>query len=128
MRSGDTIISRNSIIARRYLIASMLLAAGGAVYELFSHGVYSYYMIYAFMIPLALGALTHLADSRGYFTKGGRTAEMILLAAVATLSIGSVMKGVLEIYGTTNTLLSAYPVAGVILLAAALIYTVIKAR
>ena len=30
----------NVIKARRYLIAALMLAAAGALYELFSHGVY----------------------------------------------------------------------------------------
>lgn len=40
-----------------YLIISMFLAAAGAVYEHFSFGVYSYYMIYAFAVPLVGGTL-----------------------------------------------------------------------
>ena len=36
---------------------TILFALFGAVYELFSHEVYSYYMIYAFGIPLILGVL-----------------------------------------------------------------------
>ena len=38
----------------------MVIAAAAAVYGLFGHGVYSYYMTYAFMIPLLAGALPHL--------------------------------------------------------------------
>ena len=30
-----------------YLLVTILCAAFGAVYELFSHGVFSYYMLYA---------------------------------------------------------------------------------
>ena len=44
----------------RYLAASIVIAAAAAVYGLFSHGVYSYFMTYAFMIPLLGGALPHL--------------------------------------------------------------------
>ena len=40
-----------------YLLAAVCCAAFGAIYECFSHGVYSYYMTYAFMIPLLAGAL-----------------------------------------------------------------------
>ena len=104
------------IVARRYLTASLLLAAGGAVYELFSHGVYSYYMIYAFAIPLVLGCLPHLLDSRGVFEVSGSVNENLLLASISTLSIGSIIKGVLEIYGTTNSLMLFYPIAGGILM------------
>ena len=44
-----------------YLTASVFCALFGAVYELFSHGVYSYWMIYAFAFPLLLGAIPCLA-------------------------------------------------------------------
>ena len=40
-----------------YLAAALLCAFFGAVYERFSHEVYSYSMIYAFAVPLGLGAL-----------------------------------------------------------------------
>ena len=38
-----------------YLSVTVFSALFGAVYELFSHGVYSYCMIYAFAFPLLLG-------------------------------------------------------------------------
>ena len=44
----------------RYLAASVVIAAAAAVYGLFSHGVYSYFMTYAFAIPLLIGAMPHL--------------------------------------------------------------------
>ena len=37
------------------LTAAVFCALFGAVYEVFSHGVFSFYMIYAFAIPLCLG-------------------------------------------------------------------------
>ena len=40
-----------------HLAAAALCALFGTVYERFSHGVYSYYMIYAFALPMMLGAL-----------------------------------------------------------------------
>ena len=38
------------------LAASALCAVFGGIYELFSHGVYSPFMLFSFMIPLVLGA------------------------------------------------------------------------
>ena len=111
----------NIVKARRYLIASIALAVAGAVYEAFSHGVYSNYMIYAFMIPLVMGSLPYLADNRGIIKKAGPVAEGLLLAAIVTLTIGSIVRGVLEIYGTTNTLTTAYPILGAVLLLAVFI-------
>ena len=108
--------TENVIKARRYLVAALLLAAAGAVYESFSHGVYSNYMIYAFAYPLIMGCLPYLADSRGIIKTAGPVGETLLLASIATLSIGSVIKGVLEIYGTTSFLTAVYPILGATLL------------
>ena len=43
----------------RYLVATVVTVAFGAVYEWFSFGVYSYYMIYAFAVPLLGGVLPY---------------------------------------------------------------------
>lgn len=103
----------------KYFAAAMVIAVAAAVYGLFSHGVYSYYMTYAFMIPLLAGALPHLLTA----LKGSDQKTMltglndIQLAFVATLTAGSLLKGVLDIYGTTNRLLIAYPVLAALILA-----------
>ena len=122
------------------------MAAAGQIYEHFSHGVYSNYMIFAFMIPLAAGAFPNLiaaaankkrAHSGFYYSASGSNhadsgsnraasglrsaASGLQLAAVATLTVGSLVKGALEIYGTTNRLTAVYPVAGIALLTAALL-------
>ena len=107
----------------RYLAASIVIAAAAAVYGLFSHGVYSYFMTYAFMIPLLAGALPHLITAM----KGGDSAAAekligsrnLQLAFIVTLTVGSLLKGALDIYGTTSRLLIAYPVIAAALLAIA---------
>ena len=95
------------------------------------------YMIYAFMVPLVCGALPDiLAATRGCRSKKrsgcARTAHAtrdaasyaasgLRLAAVVTLTAGSFIKGILDIYGTTNRLLVVYPIIGLALAIAALI-------
>ena len=176
----------------KYLAASIVIAAAGAVYGLFGHGVYSYYMTYAFMIPLLAGAVPHLlAAMKGERALGEIAADEAAcsalnsanaladaaaevhadecseatavrpdaerqeealsmddgnaehnadmadapedageptrkprldlgsaqLAFIVTLTAGSLLKGVLDIYGTTNRLLIAYPVAALLILA-----------
>jgi hypothetical protein len=181
----------------RYLAASIVIAAAGAVYGLFGHGVYSYYMTYAFMIPLLAGAVPHLlAAMRGEREEGETAADgsaeaeaacsalnsanaladaaaevhadecsestavrpdaerqeealsmddgnaehnadmadapentdepaskplldlsSAQLAFIVTLTAGSLLKGVLDIYGTTNRLLIAYPAVALLILA-----------
>ena len=118
-----------------YLAVSLVVAAAGAIYGLFSHGVYSYYMTYAFMIPLLAGAMPHLISawnqargvlqgssevqlesdngqqesSNGLIALGKNLSGDAQIAVIAALTTGSLMKGVLDIYGTTNRLLIAYP-------------------
>ena len=166
----------------RYLIASVMIALAAAVYGLFSHGVYSYFMTYAFMIPLLGGALPHLikvlrdtekktadtallpapagtdSETRGTAraaqgdepcgkadpytivlsdeeaeaiksgsNKKGLSLKKLLnegdlrLAAIVTLTAGSLLKGALDIYGTTNRLLIAYPVIAALIIIAAIV-------
>ena len=115
----------------KYFAASVVIAAAAAVYGLFSHGVYSYFMTYAFMIPLLAGALPHLLTAmKEEGKKADKTAEKkpsglstildlydVQLAFVATLTAGSLLKGALDIYGTTNRLLMIYPVIALLILA-----------
>ena len=140
----------------KYLAASIVIAAAGAVYGLFGHGVYSYYMTYAFMIPLLAGAVPHLLAAIRCEREAGETAAdsaagsalsladecaeeaanstkalenkedpackprldlgSAQLAFIVTLTAGSLLKGVLDIYGTTNRLLIAYPAAALLIL------------
>lgn len=112
-------------IAGNYIAASLFCALFGAVYELFSHEVYSYSMIYAFAIPLAGGALPFLAVAMGHIRRfRGRISRSLYHAAIMTFTIGSIMKGVLEIYGTTSALLPAYWIAGGLLIAGAVILNI----
>ena len=120
----------------RYLTAAILAAGAGAVYELFSHGVYSYFMIYAFLVPLAGGALPNLlvasascrARRFSTETEGNTRSSELHLAAIDTLTAGCFMKGVLEIYGTTNRLMAVYAVLGLMLLTAAIISYIVAHR
>ena len=171
----------------RYLAASIVIAAAAAVYGLFSHGVYSYFMTYAFMIPLLGGALPHLIaamksgdsaaensvyeksacdnseaaaekivydnseaaadkiadenseaavaksideNSADEAVKSAESAQTVRtgftkifdakeaqLAVIVTLTAGSLIKGVLDIYGTTNRLLIVYPAIALLIIA-----------
>ena len=105
-------------IALTYLAGSVFLAVFGFIYELFSHEVYSASMIYAFLIPLVGGcgaflALDLFAPEDWVFAKMPRN---LYHCGIMTLSIGSVFRGVLEIYGTTNQLSVVYLIAGAVLI------------
>ena len=98
-----------------YLGVSVFLALFGAVYELFSHGVYSYFMIYSFAVPLLGGCLPWLLAAKGFIPGPGTWSGLLMAFAVSVLSTGSVFRGVLEIYGTTNRLSAVYLWAGIAL-------------
>ncbi len=98
--------------------AAVFFAAFGAVYERFSHEVYSYAMIYAFAVPLVPGAL--LLTLMICCTKRLPSAGALVLwhAGLAAFTVWLTFSGVLEIYGTTNRLTAVYPAAGAVLTAA----------
>ena len=103
-----------------YLAASLFCVLFGAVYEIFSHGVYSYFMIYAFLIPLAGGALPWLLMGLSLCKCDRRLPETAIQAlyhcGIISLTVGSLMTGVLSIYGTTNRLTSVYWAIGAALI------------
>lgn len=111
-------VNRNTLLKTHLMLnvsGTIFLALFGAIYELFSHGVYSYFMIYAFAIPLIMGVLLYVV----LILKGKYPRKSFLNVwntSIATFSIGSVFQGVLEIYGTSNPLVIVYPAAGLILM------------
>ena len=100
------------------LIATVLTAGFGFIYEQFSHGVYSVKMIYAFAVPLVLGVLPLF-----WMIRHGKTAsEETLLCwhcGLAAWTVGLLFCGALEIYGTDNRLAVVYWLAGALLMACA---------
>ena len=103
-------------------------AVFGIIYELFSHEVYSYAMIYAFMLPLFLGLLPCLVLLRMKMRLPGETAVKAWNSGIAVLTLGMLCKGVLEIFGTTNSLIYVYPVAGAVLLLTGLIMFIVQMK
>ena len=100
----------------RYAAAVVGTILFSAVYELFSHEVYSSYMIYAFLFPLLGGLLpfTLLMHAPARLRP-----DMLVLclynSGLAALTAGSLFCGVLEIYGTTNRLSHVYWLVGALL-------------
>ena len=91
------------------LIFGLFCALFGAIYEVFSHEVYSYYMIYAFAIPIVLGTLAEILFARYIRIQPPGLALSMWNMAVLTLTVGCLFKGVIEIYGTTNRMVVVYP-------------------
>lgn len=108
---------RASKTAFVYLLVSLFFVLFGAVYEIYSHEVYSYYMLYAFTVPLIGGTLVFSILSFLKMQKyPNAIAGNLYHSGIVTLTVGSVVQGVLEIYGTTNALLEYYWSVGTMLI------------
>ena len=162
--------------AKLCLIAALVCAVFGGIYEMFSHQVYSAYMIGAFAIPLLLGAVPAYGivkwirhqtcdmmdkdmmtaqpaekywlwevvssdstpaqekdmssagipygvtdEDSGWdgFCLPGRICRNAWFSGIAALTVGCIFRGILEIYGTTNRLITVYPVAAAALMCVA---------
>lgn len=110
-----------------YICISIFCALFGGVYEYFGHGVISFHMIYAFALPLVLGAL--------FFTIVGKSSAVpypcrisasCLHLSIATATVGSIVQGVLDIYGTTNRLSVIYIFACAVLFAASIVTYIVQ--
>lgn len=110
-----------------YLLVSLFWILFGAVYELFSHEVYSFFMIYAFVIPLVGGTVPFLTLSIVKAKKyPNAVCRNLYHAGIATLTVGSVLSGVLEIYGTTNALVDIYWFVGIPLTVVPVVIYILK--
>lgn len=114
-------MSNKQILQKRlvkYLAISGILAVFRAIYEAFSHQVYSAPMIFLFAIPLIFGALPTILSMK--FLKlhiKNPWQNLIHIFAVATLTVGSALAGVFEIYGSSNAFVIWYFVVGGAMLA-----------
>ncbi len=112
MYTSDSLHKRTLKNALGNALAAVITAIFGAVYEHFSHEVYSYYMIYAFAVPLIMGTIPYLLVGISDIRQPERLTINTYNSAVAAFTVGCVFKGVLDIYGTTNKLIIVYPVLG----------------
>ena len=97
----------------------------GIIYESFSHNVYSNYMMYAFLIPLfgmVVYGIIYIFELNKYYSE---FAMKIFNSSIITFTFGSVIKGVLEIYGTTNKLITIYLIFGIIMIILSVITNII---
>ena len=101
-----------------WLEISLFCILFAVIYEMFSFGVYSMPMILMFLYPLLLGALPCLIFHR---STGRLWNDGILL-----LTGGSLLAGVLEIYGTSRFLTDMIWWLGIVFLILELITSVLK--
>ena len=117
---------RSARCAFVYLLIAIFVAFFGAVYEHYSHGVYSYSMLYAFAYPLIGGTMLFSLFFMCGFSHPPAFARNAWHSGVATLTVGSIVKGVLEIYGTDSSLRAIYTPVGVMFLLVAVMFYILK--
>ena len=101
---------------KHYIVGIICTLVFGFIYEQFSHEVYSYYMMYAFIIPIVgLIIIRLLKIDSELFDMG-----------VVTVTIFSILKGVFEIIGITNKYIIIYLVVGLLLITISLIIKLLK--
>ncbi|MCQ2772800.1 MAG: hypothetical protein MJ238_05980 [Bacilli bacterium] len=111
-----------------YLGVFLFVALFGFIYEQFSHGVYSFFMAFAFLFPMTLGFLPYIIFY--FFGKGSYPSVLtsdLYNAGVATITVASIFKGVLDIYGTTRDVhLYILSITGLILLIAGVVSHIVS--
>ncbi len=117
---------------RKYLLRNFwgaaFLLVFTAVYECFSHGVVSYYMVGAFLIP-AVGAIPYIImESMKVGENVGTLPRELWQLGIFTLAQGSVIQGVIRIYGTTNRWTLVYLPVGMVFMAVAGIAAMVQSK
>ena len=121
----DTNIIKKEL--KKYLIFSSLCLVFACIYEMFSHQVYSVFMIFSFLIPLIMGVGVYALLVKKHFLVNNISNSLYKMS-LYTVTFGSIMKGVLDIYGTTNSKLVIYWIVGGIMLVAAIVWQIINRR
>lgn len=91
-------------LKRSYFIGIIFIMLFSFIYEMFSHGVISLYMVLAFIYPL-IGLIVVLL-----FRKKRLNFLFINLlnGTVVSFTLYGIIHGILDIYGTTNILINIY--------------------
>ena len=121
----DTNIIKKEL--KKYLIFSSLCLVFACIYEMFSHQVYSVFMIFSFLIPLIMGVGVYALLVKKHFLVNNISNSLYKMS-LYTVTFGSIMKGVLDIYGTTNSKLVIYWIVGGIMLVVAIVWQIINRR
>jgi len=109
-----------------YMLITSLCGIFSAVYEHFSHGVYSSYMVYLFLFPLVAGVLPYLLIHLLELPFPNRAALNLYNSGISSLILGSALSGVFEIYGTQCSLCVVYWIIGIAFTATGILLYITK--
>ena len=98
-----------------YVFTTLSCIAFSHIYSLFSHGVSSPFMSYAFVFSLVLGVVGFTVF--GQPDSDNRTAFSLYNAGIATLTVGSILRGIIDIAGADTTYPVFYFLVGTVLVA-----------
>ena len=102
---------------RNYVLVTCFVALFSLVYERFSFGVWSGFMVFAFAAPLVLGVLPWVVNTAlARPISPTSSTRQLWNAGVAVLTVGCLFRGILDIYGTTSGLGTVYWIVGPVLL------------
>ena len=80
-----------------YVFTALFCIAFNYIYSLFGHGVSSPFMSYAFVFSLVLGVVGFTVFGR--LNLDNRIAYNLYNAGIATLTVGSILQGIIDIAG-----------------------------
>lgn len=100
----------------RFYIYTLSCIIFSFIYEIFSHGVLSYFMILSFIFPL-IGLIEIII-----LKKINIKSHSLFKSSLLTFTLYFILKGILEIYGTTNKLITIYLILGFSLLIISMYY------
>ena len=98
-----------------YAFSTLFCIAFNYLYSLFGHGVSSPYMSYAFVFSLVLGIVGFIVF--GWLNLENRIAFNLYNAGIATLTVGSILRGIIDIAGADTTYPVFYFLVGTVLVA-----------
>lgn len=108
-----------------YAVSALMAVAVNNIYGLFGHGVNSTYMTWMFLYPLIGGVIffimIYLIIPGITKIKGYRIFYNCYNSGIATLTMGSFLKGILQIAGTASSYTVVFDCIGWIFIGAALI-------
>jgi hypothetical protein len=87
-----------------YVFTTLFCIVFNYIYSLFSHDVSSPFMSYAFIFSLVLGVVGFIVI--GLLNLDNRVAFNLYNAGIATLTVGSILRGIIDIAGADTT----YPI------------------
>ena len=100
----------------RYLIASIVCLLFALVYEYFSHGVYSIYMCSCPVFPFVGGFLGFLLLKKSGRPYPSGPSGIFYNLSIETFTLGNIVAGVFDIYGSDNPYVIIYWIAGGLML------------